>query len=78
MASYYDENPEAFAEASRRKEFQDQLLAGTGLEMIVGSDPENPNQDRAKREILLLVERAWLALRQATDGLQHVRRQVNA
>lgn len=72
MASFYEENPEAFAEAARRKAFQDQLLDGTGLQMIVGSDPENPMQARAKAEILLLVERAWRALEQAADGIQHV------
>lgn len=68
MASFYDENPEAFSEAVRRKDFQDQLLEGTGLAMIVGSDPENKLQARAKDEILLLIERAWRAAQAAAGA----------
>jgi hypothetical protein len=76
--SFYEENPEAFSQAARRKDFQDRLLEGTGLALIVSSDPENPNQARAKSEVLLLIERAWLATLQAAEGLQVVHRQVTA
>jgi hypothetical protein len=68
LRSYYEENPAALQEAVRRKEFTEELLADTGLSQIVGSDPERPGEARAKRELLLVLERAWLAVERTRQG----------
>lgn len=72
MASYYDENPEAFSEAVRRKDFQDRLLEGTGLRLFISSDPENKVQEQAKADLQIIIDRAWTAMQQAAAGIQHV------
>lgn len=81
MASFYDENPDAFAVAARRKAFQDSLLDGTGLADILASDPdldgngtESRGQRRVRDELKLLVERAWNAQERALADLDAMRR----
>lgn len=74
--SYYEQNPEAFSEATKRKDFEDRLIGDLPiLQSIMVEDVGNMGK---RREIQALIERAWLATQNAARATEEAMRAAEA